>query len=71
MTYSYPHTIENGAGEQLTFIAIKQGPDGEYLEVENQVSPGAGPPMHVHFKQEESLTVVKGRIGCTGRWQGT
>jgi quercetin dioxygenase-like cupin family protein len=29
----------------------------------NEVQPGAGPPMHVHFKQEEGLTVVAGRLG--------
>ncbi len=33
------------------------------LEVENLVQPGSGPPMHVHFKQTESLTIGKGRLG--------
>ena len=33
------------------------------LEVENQVQPGSGPPMHVHHLQEESLTVQEGRMG--------
>jgi hypothetical protein len=27
------------------------------------VKPGAGPAMHVHFKQDESLTVVSGQLG--------
>ena len=48
-TYTYPHTIDNGAGERL--------------EVENVVAPGIGPIMHVHHYQEEALTVVEGRIG--------
>jgi hypothetical protein len=39
------------------------GPGGERLEVENVVQPGAGPPMHVHYHQEEALTVRQGRIG--------
>jgi uncharacterized cupin superfamily protein len=61
--YSYPHTIENGAGERLTFLRRVPGARGERLEVENVVSAGAGPPMHVHHYQEEALTVVEGRIG--------
>lgn len=58
MRYTYPHTIENGHGEQLTFMKL----EGDKLIVENLVQPGSGPPMHVHFKQAESLTVVSGRI---------
>lgn len=61
--YTYPHTIENGAGEQLTFIRRVQNSDGDRIEVENLVKPGSGPPMHVHHYQEEALTVQQGRIG--------
>lgn len=61
--YSYPHTIDNGAGERLTFLRRVSGPNGERLEVENVVQPGSGPPMHVHHHQAESLTVTSGRIG--------
>ena len=63
MRYNYPHTIENGGGERLTFVRHVQGGDVNYLEVENVVQPNAGPPMHIHHKQEESLTVLQGRIG--------
>lgn len=59
----YPHTIDNGAGERLTFVGIHRDERGEYLEVTNTVSPGAGPPMHVHFLQEEGLTVERGTMG--------
>jgi len=61
--YVYPHTIDNGAGERLTFLRRVKGTTGDRLEVENVVSPGAGPPMHVHHYQEEALTVEQGRIG--------
>lgn len=57
-----PHTINNGSGEILTFLRILHDERGSYLEVENEVSPGAGPPMHVHFRQEEGLTVVSGTM---------
>lgn len=61
--YKYPHVIENGGGEVITFLRRVKDDSGEYLEVENEVSPGSGPPMHVHFKQDESLTIVKGKMG--------
>ncbi len=60
---SYPKIIENGAGELLIFERLVPTPDGDCLEVSNEVQPGAGPPMHVHFKQEEALTVVEGKLG--------
>lgn len=59
--YAYPRTIENGAGERLTFLRRRPGPAGDRLEVENVVRPGAGPPMHVHLYQEEAMTVREGR----------
>jgi quercetin dioxygenase-like cupin family protein len=59
----HPHTIDNGAGEELTFVAVRRDDRGEYLDVRNSVSPGAGPPMHVHHLQEEGLTVERGTIG--------
>ena len=60
---TYPHTIENGAGERITFIRRVPGSTGDRLEGENVVKPGAGPPMHVHHHQEEVFTVERGRIG--------
>lgn len=62
--FSYPYTIDNGCGERLTFLRRVATPDGERLEVENSVHPGGGPPMHVHYFQEEALTVRQGRLGC-------
>lgn len=61
--FSYPHTIDNGLGERLTFLRRTSTRDGEVVEVENLVRPGAGPPMHVHHHQEEALTVRSGRLG--------
>lgn len=59
----YPYTIDNGHGEQLTFIGVTRGPDGERGEAEGVAQPGAGPPMHVHYLQEEGVRVIAGRVG--------
>jgi mannose-6-phosphate isomerase-like protein (cupin superfamily) len=61
--YTYPHTIENGDGERLTFLRRESSSTGERLIVENVVKAGSGPVMHVHHYQCEALTVRKGRIG--------
>jgi quercetin dioxygenase-like cupin family protein len=59
----HPHTIDNGGGEELTFVGVGRDERGEYLEIRNAVAPGAGPPMHVHHLQEEGLTVEQGTMG--------
>jgi len=60
---TYPYTIDNGSGESLTFLRIASNEGGSRLEVEGRARPGAGPPMHVHYLQEEAITVVAGRMG--------
>jgi quercetin dioxygenase-like cupin family protein len=62
-TFQYPHTISNGAGETLTFVRRVPGKTGPRLEGNNVVAPGQGPVMHVHYYQEEALTVRSGTIG--------
>lgn len=61
--YTYPHTIDNGGGERITFLRRVPGRTGDRVEGENVTKPGAGPPMHVHHHQEEVFTVQEGRIG--------
>lgn len=63
MNIPLPHTIETISGEKLTFLRTYLKDGKEYLEVENEVQPNAGPPMHVHHKQDECITVVSGKIG--------
>lgn len=58
-----PHTIENTTGEKLTFLRITVKDGTEYLEGENETKPNAGPPMHVHCNQDESFTVISGKLG--------
>ena len=61
--HTYPHKIENGSGEVLTFLGVVRDQDGDRIEAELQAQPGAGPPMHVHHLQEEAMTVVAGKLG--------
>jgi quercetin dioxygenase-like cupin family protein len=61
--YTYPHVVENGSGERLVFVRRVAGAAGERVLGENFVSPGSGPPMHVHHLQAEALTVLEGRMG--------
>lgn len=63
MKITYPHTIENCVGEKIVFHSVQPEPDGDRVIVENFVTPGHGPVMHTHFLQDESLTVVRGKIG--------
>lgn len=63
MKIAYPYTIENCVGEKIIFHSIQPEPDGDRVIVENFVTPGHGPVMHTHFLQDESLTVVRGKIG--------
>lgn len=58
-----PVQIENGNGEVSTFERLVMMPTGERLEGTTNVQPGKGPPMHIHFQQEEGLTVLEGRMG--------
>ncbi len=60
---TFPLRIENGGGEVLTFERRVETLEGARIEGIGEVQPGAGPPMHVHFLQEEGMTVVAGRMG--------
>jgi len=63
MQITFPHIIENCIGEKLIFQSLEKEPDGDRLVGENFVAPGIGPLMHTHWLQDESLTVLKGKIG--------
>jgi quercetin dioxygenase-like cupin family protein len=63
MDIRYPHIIENTTGEKLTFHRRANRDGIEYVEGETEVQPNAGPPMHVHYRQDEAMTVITGKIG--------
>jgi len=63
MTNRYPYTLDNGHGELLIFTGVTRESDGQRVDVEGVSQPGAGPPMHVHYLQDEAARVVSGRMG--------
>lgn len=60
--FTYPHTIENKYGEKIIFKRLVNENGIDKLETEGFAKPGAGPQTHVHWKQDESLTVVSGKM---------
>jgi quercetin dioxygenase-like cupin family protein len=63
MSKRYPYTIESGSGEELTFLRLVHTDRGDRLEVEVRAQPGSGPPRHLHYLQEEAMTVTEGKVG--------
>ncbi len=52
----------NKNGETLTITKSAEETEGQITEFEGTDEPGVGPPMHVHFKQEERVRVTKGKM---------
>lgn len=50
------------SGETLIITKFAEESGGTITEFEGMEEPGIGPPMHVHFKQEEKVRVLKGRM---------
>lgn len=67
---TYPHTIDNGAGERLTFTGHSRTATGDRANAIGVAQPGAGTPMHVHYAQEEGIHVVRGLLGYQIEGQG-
>jgi quercetin dioxygenase-like cupin family protein len=68
---SYPHKIENGNGETIIFKEVVKGPKGDRVNGESFVAPGSGPPMHVHWQQDEGFTVIAGKMAYQIQGQQT
>lgn len=64
MEFKLPHTIDSGLGEKIIFQEIINEPGGDKVIIEGHCKPMSGPTMHVHYKQDEALTVVKGTMAC-------
>ena len=52
-------------GDVSRFLATGKDTDGKYALFEAIVSPGGGPPPHVHSREEEGFYVLEGEITFT------
>ena len=59
----YPIETDTGTGERLRLVRVHGKGSEAWLEIEGLAEPGVGPPMHVHFFQDEGLRVEHGRLG--------
>lgn len=67
---THPPTVrESGEGKTIAvvgdiyrFLATGDETDGRYAMFEAVISPGGGPPPHVHSREEESFFVLEGEI---------
>ena len=52
-------------GDVYRFLATGEDTNGKYALFEAFVSPGGGPPPHVHSREEEGFYVLEGEITFT------
>jgi mannose-6-phosphate isomerase-like protein (cupin superfamily) len=52
----------NKNGEMLIITKSAAETRGKITEYEGRDEPGHGPPMHVYYKQEERVRIIKGRM---------
>src|SRR5215471_13005113 len=52
-------------GDVYRFLATGEDTSGKYALFEAFVSPGGGPPPHVHSREEEGFYVLAGKITFT------
>jgi mannose-6-phosphate isomerase-like protein (cupin superfamily) len=53
------------AGYADRFLGTGAGTDGGYVVIEATVPPGAGPPLHMHAREEEGFYVIEGEVDFT------
>jgi quercetin dioxygenase-like cupin family protein len=52
-------------GDVYRFLATGEDTNGKYALWEAIVSPGGGPPPHVHSREEEGFYILEGKITLT------
>ena len=62
MNKTYPYTIDNGTASSSPLPDGRRDRQASGWELK-VAQPGTGPPMHVHYLQEEAVQVVRGRVG--------
>jgi quercetin dioxygenase-like cupin family protein len=49
-------------GDRYTFLATGQETGGAYALIHALVPPGAGPPPHIHRREDEAFYVLEGQL---------
>jgi quercetin dioxygenase-like cupin family protein len=52
-------------GDVYRFLATGEDTNSKYTLIEVLVSPGGGPPPHVHSREEEGFYILEGEIAFT------
>jgi len=52
-------------GDVYRFLATGEDTNGKYALIQALVSPGGGPPPHVHSREDEGFYVLEGEITFT------
>src|SRR5262249_33744307 len=52
-------------GDVYRFLTTGEDTNGKYTLIEALVSPGGGPPPHVHSREEEGFYILEGEITFT------
>ena len=52
-------------GDVYRFLATREDTNSKYTLIEVLVSPGGGPPPHVHSREEEGFYILEGEIAFT------
>jgi mannose-6-phosphate isomerase-like protein (cupin superfamily) len=51
-----------GPGDKYTFLVTGDETGGSYFTMEVEVPPGAGPPRHIHHRNEEQFYILEGEV---------
>lgn len=63
MAYAGQTIVNPVSGERITFRKTSADTDGEYLEIDVELTPeGAVPGMHVHPHQQEHFEILSGNV---------
>jgi quercetin dioxygenase-like cupin family protein len=52
-------------GDVYRFVATGEDTNGKFALIEAIVSPGGGPPPHVHSREDEGFYILEGEIAFT------
>lgn len=55
-------------GDRMTLAVTAAQTNGASVTIEDEVPPGAGPPAHIHTREDETFVVTRGHFRF---WRGT